>query len=98
MRIIWACGLLFLIVCSGILFHIKYQAVHLEASLKSIERKQKEASQTIRLLRAEWACLNEPERLDQLVKKYLPDFAPPTARQMFTAKDVGLVDASSEDK
>jgi cell division protein FtsL len=96
-QIIWTLGLLVLIVCSGALFHVKYQAVYLEGELQSIERRRKEAIQTTRLLRAEWACLNEPERLEHLAKKYLPDFATPMAGQIFTAKDIGLVDAPSEE-
>ncbi len=47
-------------------------ARHLDREARDIARKIDQARERTQVLRAEWALLNEPERLRQVAQKYLP--------------------------
>lgn len=75
-RFLTLCGLLLLAVIGGFLFHVKYQVVELEGQLKKINEQTLHAQEAIHVLKAEWAYLNKPERLETLAKRYLDIRAP----------------------
>lgn len=56
---------------SIVLFGVKYQVQDLEQELTSIERGILSEERAIHVLHAEWAHLNDPERLRPLAEKYL---------------------------
>jgi hypothetical protein len=47
-------------------------ARHLDRELRDLQRRTEQARDRTQVLRAEWALLNEPERLRQVAQKYLP--------------------------
>ncbi|HYD99036.1 MAG TPA: hypothetical protein VEH84_06605 [Alphaproteobacteria bacterium] len=59
-------------ICSGLLFHVSYQVQNLEAELGGLNRQIVQEQEAIHILHAEWAYLNDPQRLQKLVDDYLP--------------------------
>ncbi|MAH83269.1 MAG: hypothetical protein CBB68_02755 [Rhodospirillaceae bacterium TMED8] len=57
-------------VCVG-LFLVKYRVQGLEGRLDDLNREIARDREAIRVLRAEWSHLNEPERLRALADRYL---------------------------
>ncbi|MFV9874919.1 MAG: hypothetical protein AB8U25_00825 [Rickettsiales endosymbiont of Dermacentor nuttalli] len=53
------------------LFYIKYQVQNLNKDLNELNKQYAEEQESIRVLKAEWSYLNQPERLKELSKKYL---------------------------
>lgn len=53
------------------LFSVKYQVADLEGELNDINRSIARDHQAIHVLKAEWSFLNDPQRLRDLVQKYL---------------------------
>lgn len=65
------------------LFSVKYQVADLEEQLNDINRSIGRDHQAIHVLKAEWSFLNDPQRLRDLVRKYLP-LAPVEGAQIET--------------
>ncbi len=63
-------GMFFLVALGSSLpvFLLKYRVIDLEEELKQIHKQIQNDSQEIHVLSAEWAFLNNPERLRELVK------------------------------
>jgi cell division protein FtsL len=53
------------------LFSVKYQVQDLEGELVDLNRSIKVEQQAIRVLKAEWSHLNNPERLRGLAERHL---------------------------
>jgi cell division protein FtsL len=64
----WIVGIAVLVAA---LFHLKYQVEGLDQRLALIERGIDRDREAIRVLKAEWAYLNRPERLERLARSYL---------------------------
>jgi cell division protein FtsL len=77
------------------LFHVKYQVAQLADELKEVQKQKRAITAHLHLLQAEWACLNEPSRLEALAQKYL-SLAPLTTAQIMSAADMGFEDAPAE--
>ena len=58
-------------LAGGTLMKISYEVDMKERELARLETQIKEDSESIRVLKAEWAYLNQPQRLEKLVEKYL---------------------------
>lgn len=84
-----ATGFLFLltITIGFLLFHIKHQVVDAEVELAKLTRAIDAEEETLHVLEAEWAYLNEPKRLQALAEKYL-NMAPAAPGQMVTLTSV----------
>lgn len=52
------------------LYDVKYRAQRAERQADKLERQIAREKEAIKVLRAEWAHLNEPERLQALAKRY----------------------------
>lgn len=66
--------LLFVFITAGVglgLFQLKYQVMNLEQDHSRIRKTIRETDETIHVLRAEWAHLNDPKRLQILCERYL---------------------------
>jgi hypothetical protein len=61
------------VVVGVILFRVKYEVDHLAYEHKMITKNIRNTEETIHVLKAEWAHLNDPERIHRLVVKYLPN-------------------------
>lgn len=53
------------------LFQVKYKVYSLKKDLNEINRQLAEDKDSIRVLKAEWAYLNKPDRIEHLADKYL---------------------------
>lgn len=53
------------------LFHIKYQVLTLEQELSQVHQEIFKTEESLHLLRAEWAYLNDPKRLQKLAADHL---------------------------
>lgn len=54
------------------LYQVKHSVAELDRELRSINRQTEQARERTQILRAEWALLNEPERLLEVAQRYLP--------------------------
>lgn len=80
----WFVNLFFLClaIISGVqLFVLKYRVMDKEEELKTIHRQILNDSREIHMLKADWALLNDPDRLRELVKNQT-DFKPIGAAQI----------------
>lgn len=69
------------------LFKTKYAVMSLEQQHSQIKKNIQETREAIHVLRAEWAHLNDPSRLQVLAQKYL-DIAPVGGSQLISFADV----------
>tara|TARA_R110002124_G_scaffold74257_1_gene199281 strand:+ start:1839 stop:2216 length:378 start_codon:yes stop_codon:yes gene_type:complete len=74
---------------SVLLYDIKYRAEAAETRAQKIEREITAEQESIRVLRAEWSYLNQPERLQELARRYTK-LEPLQAGQIGTFADVPL--------
>lgn len=90
-----------LVLASGFAtFNVKYAVQRIDEEVDRVRRQTIAQQQEIRVLTAEWAYLNQPERLAELNRTFL-QLVPITARQMqgrieeiaLRAPPVGTVDA-----
>ena len=71
------------------MFQIKFEVQALEAELTALNNDIREREEAIRVLRAEWSYLNEPNRLATLAARYL-ELTPVAASQLVRFDDVPL--------
>lgn len=64
-------GLFLVVVCVVGLYQVKYRVQNIKRDLVEMYRQLAEDKEAIRVLRAEWAYLNQPERLKVLVDTHL---------------------------
>jgi cell division protein FtsL len=64
------CGVIAIGVGAG-LFQLKYEVMRLEQQYRQICQTIKASEESIHILKAEWAHLNDPKRLQQLAQKHL---------------------------
>jgi hypothetical protein len=65
---------LFVFITAGVglgLFQLKYEVMNLEQDHQRIRKTIRETGEAIHVLRAEWAHLNDPKRLQNLCERYL---------------------------
>lgn len=81
---------LFLILAGGlamVLFSVKYQVHDLEAEHQRLILQLDEERRSLHVLRAEWANLNDPQRLKTLAEDYL-GMQPMEPHQVMSVQDV----------
>ncbi len=72
------------------LFKIKYDVIDCEKKILKLNKSIKKTTKTIHVLKAEWAFLNNPERLKKLSDKYLK-MTPVRGNQMATPKSLHII-------
>jgi hypothetical protein len=77
-----------------ILFRVKYEVVFLEQQQNQIRKSIIESEESIHVLKAEWAHLNDPKILQTLTQKYL-DLSPIQGSQMISLKDVATTSVAT---
>ena len=71
------------------LYNMKYEVRRLEAELSVLQQKIAADRDGLQVLRAEWAYLNRPARLQKLAASHL-DLSPIKATQVGSVRDVPL--------
>lgn len=74
---------------SLVLFSVKYQVQDLEQELKDLNRAIISDRESIHILRAEWAHLNDPDRLQVMVDRFF-NLSPIQPDQMVTFDDLPM--------
>lgn len=74
-------------VCGGVLFYTTQRVTDGRARLAILDEDIRKETETIRVLKAEWSYLNQPERLEKLAREYL-ELAPLKARQFATVPEL----------
>lgn len=74
------------IVCVA-LFDLKNRVTALDRELQQVRREIVATNQTVHILQAEWAHLNQPDILNQLVSEHTA-LAPISAEQLVTLADI----------
>ena len=69
------------------LYNMKYEVRRLEGELAGLQRTLASERQAVQVLKAEWAYLNRPERLQNLSTRNL-DLQPVDVRQMTDLHDL----------
>jgi cell division protein FtsL len=64
-----------------VLLHTSQNVQHAEGRVAELEKSINMEQERIRMLKAEWAHLNRPERLEKLAQEFL-DLAPPPTKEM----------------
>lgn len=81
---------LFVFIAVGVglgLFQLKYQVMTLEQDYRHIRKNIRETDESIHILKAEWAHLNDPKRLQALSEQYL-EISPIRGSQMVSLQHV----------
>lgn len=71
MRWSTVCFAMIAVIVGTVLFRIKYEVDNLETKHRVILGSIQETKEAIHVLKAEWAHLNEPSRIQRLSAKYL---------------------------
>jgi hypothetical protein len=74
------------VVCVA-LFDLKNRVTTLDRELQRLQREIVATNQTVHILQAEWAHLNQPDILNQLVSEHTA-LAPISAEQLITLADI----------
>jgi len=80
-------AVLAVIVLGSIMFVLKYQVIEKEKELARIHRQISADKREIHMLNADWALLNDPERLRALVEQQT-QFKIIKAQQVITLDDI----------
>ena len=71
------------------LYHLKQEVMRLEARMTAVNKAILVEQEAVRVLRAEWSYLNQPERLDELAVRHL-GLAPLALHQIGTVLELPL--------
>ena len=77
------------------LYDVKYRAQRAEKQADKLENQIAREKEAIKVLRAEWAHLNEPDRLQALAKRYT-DLRPVSPGQIGKFEDVPMLHRADE--
>lgn len=80
-----------------IVFYAKYEVMNLENYYLSLQKQIHSHQESIKILKAEWAHLNDPKRLQELALKYL-NVNPIKNYQFISIKDIISKDVAGEEK
>lgn len=75
--------LVWLVMASGVgyaVYQLKYEVIQLEGQLNRLNRRIATDQEAIRILKAEWSFLNQPQQLEGQAKRFL-DLEPMMGRQ-----------------
>ena len=88
----WLIRFMFFLIALGSsfpVFLLKYRVIDLEEELKQIHKQIQNDAQEIHVLSAEWAFLNNPERLRELVRTQT-DWQLVQSKQVLSTEDLPM--------
>lgn len=71
------------IISCFFMFHIKFTVQNIARDIRELKNQIEIETESIRVLNAEWAYLNKPQKLKQIVVKYLPNIKPINVSQIW---------------
>jgi hypothetical protein len=77
-------------IAGSVLFQIKYSVIDFEQRNNHAKRSIQETQESLHILKAEWAHLNDPNRLKLLAEKYLPHLKPIRGSQIIHINHVEM--------
>ena len=87
MRFLHMIAITALIASAGYAYSIKYETLYYAEQVKELKRKVQRERDSIAVLRAEWAFLNRPDRLQEAVERHL-DLQPLSIQQLARLSDL----------
>lgn len=75
------------IALSIVLYNVKYRAEEQEATVRALHAQIDDEQEALRVLRAEWSYLTQPDRIQTLAERHL-DMEPLQASQIATFEDM----------
>ncbi len=88
MRLSTLVALVLAIGSGTLLFRVSQHVQSKETELQSIKQAIAREEESIRVLKAEWVYLNQPERLEKLADKYLDLQSPQVKRLKYQGEEV----------
>ena len=85
---------LLLSICIFSLFQVKFKVQHLHREVAELQKQLEHEKDSIHVLKAEWAYLNKPERLQRLSSKFL-ELAEVKAEQIMITKPGSIIIAQA---
>jgi cell division protein FtsL len=79
-----------LMVAGGTVMYVSYQVRHVQAHIAELSRDTRQQQDAIRILGAEWDTLNDPQRIDALAHRYLPELQPTPIGRVVQLSDIPL--------
>ena len=71
------------IISCFFMFHIKFTVQNISRDIVELKNQINIENEYIRVLNAEWAYLNKPQKLKQIVVQYLPNIKPINISQIW---------------
>ncbi len=75
-------------VASATLFHTSQEVTDGRARLAQINKDIQQEEESLRVLQAEWSYLNQPERLEKLVRQFMTGLEPQKGRQFMQLSEL----------
>lgn len=75
------------VALSVALYNVKYRAEAQEETVRALHKQINDEQEALRVLRAEWSYLTQPDRIQTLAERHL-DLAPLQASQIATLEDM----------
>lgn len=85
-----------LAVSGGFLMHTSHSVQRLEKEVRTNEKLMEQEEEAIRILKAEWAYLNTPERLEKMARHGLHMDVPETKKVISDPENLPVPPAQSE--
>lgn len=86
-RLLNIVSFLMTVVLAVVLYNVKYDARSYMKRIKTLKVELRLEEETIHILRAEWSHLNQPDRLQELAKRYTK-LKPLSANQIVTVNNL----------
>lgn len=87
MRVVNTAAIMITLALAFALYHVKYETQAEQKQIRALTADLATEQDAIQVLRAEWSLLNQPERLEQLVKRHT-QLQPLAPAQIVTMADL----------
>ncbi len=81
-------AILGLIGSAGYAYSVKYETIYHAEQLAKVKSRIKRERDMIAVLKAEWAHLNRPDRVQEIAERHLPDIVPMSVTRLARFQDL----------